>query len=165
MRGVIIWALVVVIAIVLALLFGGREPAVAPDVPPNPFRMVWGLERQVVTFSGDSAGHFAGEESEFTLALDNRAADIGDRWQGEYCISLLDEDGVVMEIAHREFSVPAGTRPSETITVQFPDDLDGPYGLSLVFPDRGQSIQTIWVGEIRAVSAGPWPELDACPGA
>jgi len=158
------WIVIVVAAIVLAVLFGGREPAIAPEVPPNPFRTIWGLgDRQVVTFSGDSAGHVAGEDSQFTVALDNRAADFDDRWQGEYCILLLDEDGIALEIAHRDFSIPGGTQPSETITVRFPSDLDGPYGLSLLFPGRGQSVQTIWVGEIRPVSAGPWPELDTCP--
>ncbi len=161
----LVWIAIVIAAIVLAVLFGGREPAIAPEAPPNPFTTVWGLgERQVVTFSGDSAGHVAGEESKFTLALDNRAEDIHDHWHVECCMLLLDEDGIVLEIAHRKVSIPGGTKHSETITVRFPADLDGPYGLSLVFPSRGQSIQTIWVGEIRPVSAGPWPELDTCPG-
>ncbi len=165
MKRIAVGTIVVVVVVVVALLIGRSEPAVAPDVPPSPFTSVWGLEdKHVVTFSGDSAGHIPGEESEFTLELDNRAADIDDSWQFEYCVLLLDEDSVVMKVAHEEVDVPAGLKTSRTITVQFPADLDGPYGLSVLIPGRGQTIQTIWIGGIEPVSAGPWPVLDTCPG-
>jgi hypothetical protein len=164
MKRKLIWMTVVALAIVSAAAVGCREPAIPPEVPPNPFTSVWGLgEKHVVTFSGDSAGHIAGAASEFTLELDNRAADIGERWQGEYCILLLDEHGVVAEIAHQHFDIPAGLKTHAPITVQFPADLDGPYGLSVLIPNRGQLIQTIWIGEKRPVDVGPWPVLDTCP--
>lgn len=96
-----------------------QYPALPPEIPPDPFTSVRGLgEKQVVTFSGDSAGHDAGVRSEFMLELDNRVAD--ERWQGEYCVLLLDRDRVVMEIAHHQFDIPAGVKTHTPVTVQFP---------------------------------------------
>jgi len=166
MKRILIGLTVIAVIVVVVVVVGAREPTTPSVTPPSPFNMVWGLvDQHVVTLSGDSAGHIAGEESEFTLELDNRAADIDDPWHLEYCVLLLDEGGVVMEVAHEELDIPAGLKTSRTITVQFPADLDGPYGLSVLIPDRGQSIQTIWVGEIEPVDAGPWPVLETCPGA
>jgi len=117
-RKPVIGMTVTAIIVVLAVAFGGREPTTPPATPPSPLTGVWGLgEKHVVTFSGDSTGHIAGGESEFTLELDTRAADVDERWQGEYCVLLLDEDGVVKRIEHQHFDIPGGVKTHASITV------------------------------------------------
>ncbi len=166
MRRILIAITVIVVIVVVAVIVGARDPGTPPVIPPSPFNITWGLgEKHVVTFSGDSAGHIAGGQSEFILELDNRVADMDERWQGEYCVLLLDDEGVVMNIEHQQFDIPGGLKTQAPIIVQFPADLDGPYGLSVLIPGRGQSIQTIWIGEQQAISVGPWPVLDTCPPA
>jgi len=133
-----------------------REPA------PDPFTVVWGPGKdRVITFSGVSAGHAAGEQSEFTLKLNNQS---NEPWQGEYIVQLLDRDSIVMDIARDTFNIPSGLEPEISIPVVFDSGLDGPYGLSLFIPGRGaQSIHTIWIGEKSAVNAGPWPSSASHP--
>ena len=150
--------------VVLVLGVGGcqQEPAAQPEISPDPFTVVWGSGKEhVVTFSGDSAGHIAGKESQFTLKLDNNSSA---PWQGEYIVQLLDRDAIVMEIAGGTFNVPAGLGEQIDTPVVFESGLDGPYGLSLYIPTREvQSIQTIWIGEKSAVNTGSWPSLASHP--
>lgn len=131
-------------------------------VTPDPFTSTWNLgeEGKIIILSGNTAGHKAGELSEFVLTLDNT----GDKntWSGSYCMMLLDREGIVMEIASDDFSVSSGLAPHTTIPVTFDDNLRGPYGLSLVIPNRLQQVTTIWVGTERQGDAGPWPLIISC---
>ena len=115
----------------------------------------------MVTISGDSAGHFVGEESYFTLKLANNSSE---PWEVEYYIQLLDKEFIVTEIAHDTTSVPSGLEPHIDIPVVFDEGLDGPYGLSLYAPTLGaQSVRTIWIGEKSAISTGDWPSIASHP--
>jgi len=111
-KKAVIWANLVMLIIAVVLAAGGcRAESVTPPVmpPDDPFAISIGIgEKQVVTFSGNSAGHVAGEVSEFTLEMDNRPADLEERWQGAYCVLLLDRDGVVMEITHQQLIFQPG---------------------------------------------------------
>ena len=142
----------------------GCQPApVEKPIPPDPFTTTWNLGegQRTVTFSGDSAGHVAGEIAEFKLKLDN---DSSEPWQGKYVVQLLDRNGIVMEIARETFYVPSSVEQEIVVQVEFNSELYGPYGLSLYIPTREtQSIETIWIGEETPVSAGPWPSRATHP--
>ena len=129
-----------------------------PQIAPDPFTAVWEPgDEHYVTFSGNSAGHLAGEESGFTLKLDNNSFE---PWKVEYLVQLLDTDSIVMEIAHDTTNVPSGLESQIDIPVVFDEDLDGPYGLSLYIPTfEAQSLQTIWIGDKEPLDAGTWPSI------
>jgi hypothetical protein len=153
--------------IVLAGLFLGTigcslEPFSQPDKPHNPFTVVWGPgNERVVTFTGNSIGHETGVSTEFFLKLDNNSSSV---WHGRYIVQLLDSDEIVMDLADETFSVPAGMEEMIVVAAEFPERLDGPYGLSLYIPEReAQSVQTIWIGEKTGVAAGDWPSRATHP--
>jgi len=162
-KHTVLLGLITLLVLPVLLVVGcAPAPAPEPETAPDPFTVVWGPDKeQVVTLTGDSAGHVAGKTSEFTLLLGNISSET---WGGEYIVQLLDSDGIVMEIARKTFNVPAGLETQVEIPVQFDDALDGPYGLSLYIPTReAQSVHTIWIGEKSAVNAGPWPSLASHP--
>ncbi len=154
--------MVVSSALVLTAVGCQTEPVSEPETAPDPFTSVWGPGGEyVVTFSGDSAGHLAGEESEFVLKLDNNSSE---SWQVEYYIHLLDTDKIVMEIDHDTVNVLSGLEPQIDIPVVVDEGLDGPYGLLLYIPTlEAQSVNTIWIGEKSAVSTGDWPSIASHP--
>jgi len=164
-KGIFTISLISVLMIaVLGIVIGGCKstPTSSQEMALNPFTVVWGPESErVVTFSGDSAGHVAGEVSEFTIRLDNNSQE---SWQGEYIVQLLDSDGIVMEIDRDTFDVRSGMGSQIDIQARFDAGLDGPYGLSLYIPSReAQSIQTIWIGEESTEEVGHWPSIASHP--
>lgn len=164
MRMKTIPACLAVLAVVSALLLMGcQEAAAPPETPPDTFTTTWNLgeEERAFGISGDRTGHKAGVPSEFELMLDNLQGD--GSWQGEYCVLLLDRYGVVEKVAHRQYDVPAGLKTSETITVHFPEDFEGPLGLCVVVPERASVVSTLWVGADSTGDAGPWPNIATCP--
>jgi hypothetical protein len=154
--------LIIISALMLGVIGCSQEPSPQPGTPHNAFTVVWGPGRDhVVTFTGKSIGHDVGEPSEFTLKLDNNSLNT---WQGRYIVQLLGTDSIVTDIADETFSVPVGIEKEIVVTAEFPDNLDGPYGLSLYIPDReAQSIQTIWIGEKTGVAAEDWPSRATHP--
>ena len=161
----------VLVSLLLAVLMLGTTIAVsgcqsAPaekPVQPDPFNLSFSQSGKdyLVILSGDSAGHKAGETSEFKLRLNNYSSE---PWEGEYLIQLLDENSIVMEIARKDFSVPTGLEPETVIPVTFDGGLDGPYGLSLYVDTlKSQAVQTIWIGEKDTASAGLWPSIGDHP--
>jgi len=154
-------SLMIMIGVFLA---AGCGPQSTPkqEVAPDPFTVVWGPGKdRVVTFSGDSAGHAAGEVSEFEIKLDNNSSQ---QWQGYYIVQLLDRDRIVMDIERQSFDIRPGMEYQDDIRVEFDAGLDGPYGLSLYIPVReAQSIQTIWIGQKNAVNVGQWPSIATHP--
>jgi hypothetical protein len=155
-------ALIIISNLMLGVIGCSPEPSPQTNTPHNPFTVVWGPGKDhVVTFTGNSIGYDAGESSEFILKLNNNSSI---RWHGRYIVQLLDTDEIVMEIANETFSVPAGIEKEMVVSTKFPDNLDGPYGLSLYIPDReAQSIQTIWIGEKTGVAAEDWPSRATHP--
>jgi len=163
--GIVSIRLMVLFSLIALVTVAGScksEPSPQPEIAPDPFTVVWGPGREyMITFSGNSAGHVAGEKSEFKLKLDSNSSK---PWQGEYIVQLLDRHGIVMEIARDTFEVPAGLETEIVIPAEFSSGLDGAYGLSLYIPEReAQSIQTIWIGEKRAVDVGHWPSRATHP--
>jgi len=156
-------SLMVLAAVSAVLLAGCRNAPASPEIPPDPFTTTWNLgeEERIFGISGDSAGHKAGETSEFELTVDNLAGD--GPWQGEYCVLLVDRDGILAEVTRRPYDVPAGVRLREMIAVPFPEGYEGPLGLCVVIPERASVVTTVWVGTIRTLDAGPWPSITSCP--
>ncbi|MDD5511901.1 MAG: hypothetical protein PHI12_14010 [Dehalococcoidales bacterium] len=159
-----IWTSLIALLVLSVLLLPSCQKApINQEIPPDPFTTTWNLgdEGRTFSISGNSAGHTAGKETEFQLRLDNRSGD--DPWQGEYCILLVDQDGIVKEVAHEHFDVPVGLETQKPVTVEFPGNFEGPLGLCVVIPQRASIITTLWVGTGRMGNAGPWPNIKTCP--
>ena len=104
-----IWTSLVALLLVSALLIPGCQQApTSQKVPPDPFNTTWDLgeEGRSFSISGNSAGHMPGKQSEFLLKINNHSG--AERWQGEYCILLVDTNGVVKEVTHEQFDIPVG---------------------------------------------------------
>ena len=159
----------IVLATLLLIATGvaacGCQPTpVEKPATPNPFTVTARLgeeQERTVTFSGNGAGHIAGQHSDFELRLYNNSPD--ERWQDEYCIFLTDDSSIILEIAHAPFDISPSGFFQTTVPVTFPEELDGPYGLSVVITGCGAMVNTVWVGEKKDVSAGPWPVIHTCP--
>ena len=156
-------SLIVVLAATALLMAGCQNVPATQDIPRDPFTTTWSLgeEDRTLSISGDSAGHRAGETSEFLLTLDNVSGD--GPWQGEYCIVLVDREGVLKEISSDQYNVRVGVTTQESIVVEFPEDFEGPLGLCVVVPECLSVVTTLWVGTSQTGSAGPWPNIMACP--
>ncbi len=155
--------LIVLMAATALLMAGCQNVPATQDIPRDPFTTTWSLGEEDRTFSisGDSAGHTAGETSEFLLTLDNVSGD--GPWQGEYCIVLVNREGVLKEVLSDRYSVLEGSTTQQPVLVEFPEGFEGPLGLCVVFPDRASVVTTVWVGESRTGAAGPWPNTQSCP--
>jgi len=164
MRTMTIPASLAALVLTVSLVATGcaNAPASA-ETPPDPFTTSWNLGEEGRTFSlsGDSAGHVAGGTSEFLLKLDNSSGE--GPWQGEYCVLLLDQDGIVKAVASEQYDVPAGGGTQRPILVEFPEGHEGPLGLCIVMPERASGVTTVWVGTGRSGNAGPWPSITTCP--
>jgi len=159
-----IWTSLFALLLVSALLITGCQKSPAnQEIPPDPFNTTWDLgeEGRSFSISGNSAGHMPGKQSEFLLKINNHSG--AERWQGEYCILLVDTNGVVKEVTHEQFDIPLGLETQQTVFVEFPEDFEGPLGLCVVVPQRGTTVTTVWVGAKSNVSAGPWPTIKTCP--
>ena len=162
MKKKVIFTSLITVAVSASLALGAMGcktlPAPEQQVAPDPFTAVWGVGGDhTVTFNGNSAGHLAGEESRFTLELDNNSSE---PWKIEYLVQLLNTDSIVVEIAHDTTNVAPGLESQINIPVVFDEDLNGAYGLSLYMPTlEAQSLQTIWIGDKEPLEAGPWPSV------
>jgi len=160
----IIGIYLVVLLLIFAFMITGcqREPA-NQEIPPDPFNTTWdlGKEGRTISISGDSAGHMPGKQSEFLLKINNSSGP--ERWLDEYCILLVDANGVVKEVTQRQFDIPVGLETQETVSIVFPEGIEGPLGLCVVIPQRGSTITTVWTGPKSNISVGPWPVIKTCP--
>jgi hypothetical protein len=156
-KGIILESLIVLLILTTLLIVGCQKG------PFNPFTSTLSLDEEgrMFSVSGKSAGYTAGAQSEFKLSLDNRSGK--NSWQGEYCILLIDQEGIVEEITHEQFNVQVGQEARKPLTVKFPEDFKGPIGLCVVIPRHASMVTTLWVGEIGTSSAGPWPNITTCP--
>lgn len=127
------------------------------------FRTTWDLagEGRAVTLSGDSFGHRAGNRSSFELALDNRSEDA---WKDEYCVLLVDTNGVATEVTHQGLDLSPGVFAQRTISVDFPEHFDGPYALVVLVPGSGALASTIHVGDGDDEGPVQWVVPTSCPG-
>jgi len=153
------YLLFLLLLIAFTVAVGGCQSVpVEEPIPPDPFTVTshLGEEQRTVTFRGDSAGHIAGQESLFYLRLINNSKD--EMWQADYCVLLLDTEGIVMEVECAPFYIQPKASIQKTIPVIFPENLSGAYGISVLIPGRGESITTIWIGEKTNTGVGPWPD-------
>ena len=153
-----------VLASLALLMVGcGVPAATTTSRPVDPFTKTWSLgdTGRSVSVSGNSAGHIPGGRAEFLLRLGNTSAN--ESWQDEYCVLLVNTDGMLVEVVHEEFEVPVGSEIQKPVTVVFPKDIEGPLGLTVLIPLRGSAVTTVWVGEKTQASAGPWPTVNTCP--
>jgi hypothetical protein len=122
----------------------------------DPFTSTMSLdeENRTISISGNSAGHTAGRQSKFQLALNNRSG--ANSWQGEFSALLIDQKGILAEIAREQFNIPIGQEMQYWITADFPINYKGPVGLGVVVPEYSSMVTTLWVGKVEGV-VEPWP--------
>ncbi|MFA5761852.1 MAG: hypothetical protein WCX07_05340 [Dehalococcoidales bacterium] len=151
------------LAVTILLISGCQQPLSNQDLSADPFTLPWSFDEEgrIISISGNSGGHTAGGNSDFQLSMDNTSGNA--LWHGVYCILLIDEEGVIKEVAHEQYSVPVGLKTQKTVTVEFPEDLEGPLGLCIVLPQHSSMATTLWVGSNRSEGAGPWPNIETCP--
>ena len=152
----------IMLLIISAVLTGGCQKAPAEEAL-NPFTTTWvlGEDGRGFSISGNSTGHVPGGQSEFLLIIDNNSG--AERWQGEYCIVLVDTEGAVNEATHEQFDIPAGSEEQQPVSIKFPEGYEGPLGLCVAVPQQGTTVTTVWVGSQSDGSAGPWPIFKTCP--
>lgn len=125
----------------------------------------------IASWSGFSDGYQPGGEEEIKISLENQTEQT---WNGRFCIQLHvgQFPSLVTSLVQQEFTLETGTGFTDTLTVQFPQELDsGAYGLSLVVqhPDHPiVDLVPIQVGETEAVwGPATQEDLDAsrdtCP--
>ena len=95
--------------------------------------------------SGYSAGYMPGDNATFTIGLKNPTEQ---KVQGEFCLLLLDREGVVAKIIERRpYALNKKSSFSSPEPVIFPSTLpEGPYGLALLVPEYDNLVVNIWVG-------------------
>ena len=157
-------SLVYMIALfILGLLFAGCvQTSQDQDLPVDPFSArVEGDDGILVTWNGNSRGYHPGSDSTFNLEMSNTGQEA---WRGEYCLILLDKNGVVTTFGQGDFNLQPGEGFSTSVQARFPEDLsESPYGLTLVIPGRLENSVTIYVGDARDKSVGGWPAQARCP--
>lgn len=137
------------------------DPGDQASEPHDPFKTRWDMgDGPLLELTGHSRGHAPGEASEFALHLESGP----ERWEDTYCAFLVDERGVVLDIARDQINLDPGAGSVRSLRMELPEDFpEGPYGLVLLIPGRGSQVVTIWVGQPQAGSVKPWPEVDSCP--
>jgi hypothetical protein len=107
-----------------------------------------------------TSGYRPGDE--FTYFLDaHNGGD--DTWDVYYCLLLLDEEGIVANLAEEEFTLQPGEGFGTMLVARYPAGIpEGAYGLALVIPDRSASITVVHLGDDQIGSGGPFPE-PTCP--
>ena len=143
------------LTVLLALLFVActKEPV----KPYNPFKLDIGYAE----LTGYTDGFMPGNTYEFDLTIRN---DTEEAWQGKYCLFLVDEKEIVLEIGGDSFNLPQEGSFTRTVLMVVPDGFaDGAYGLTLVIPDRGASVTTIRIGENLPQAVGPFLDVTTCP--
>ncbi len=130
----------------------------APELPPDIFTTTYTLEDgRNLSISGNRHG-MPGETAEYMLKINNNS----ERWQGEYCVSLVDSKSIIQEIRHERFDLPVGGGIQQPITVEFPEDIEGAVGLCILIPQRASMITSLAIGNKQAISTG-WPDIRTCP--
>jgi len=128
-----------------------------PVKPYNPFTLGIGYAE----LTGYTDGFMPGNTYEFELTIRN---DTEEPWQGKYCLFLVDEKEIVLEMGGDSFNLLQAGSLTRTVSMAVPEDFaDGAYGLKLVIPDRGASVTTIRIGENPPQPAGPFLDVNACP--
>ena len=128
-----------------------------PVKPYNPFTLGVGYAE----LTGYTDGFMPGNTYEFELTI---RTDIEEPWQGNYCLFLVDEKEIVLELGGDSFNLSGAGSFTRTVSMAVPEDFaDGAYGLTLVIPDRGASVTTIRIGENVPQARGSFFEVTSCP--
>lgn len=94
----------------------------------------------IVAWSGYTEGQEPGGEAAFDITIKNETTQA---WPGRYCLQLMDNElpQVVATLEQRSFNLEPGVGFSDSVTVQFPENLDaGAYGLSLAVRRPGDPV-------------------------
>jgi len=111
--------------------------------------------------TGNNAIYAPNATYDFNLTIRN---DTEEEWKGNCYIFLIDKNGPLLDIADIDINLlNNGDQENTVIRLVLPANIKpGAYGLALLFPDKGQFIQTIYVGEnIPSEPAGPWPDISS----
>jgi len=109
---------------------------------------------------GNSTGYTPGGTYDFKLSIRNNT---DEDWKGNCYVFLIDKNGPLMDISNVEFDLYTGGQEDTVIQMTLPVDIEpGAYGLTLLFPDKGSTVQTIYVGKnLPDEPAGPWPDISS----
>ena len=148
-------------SILIASIGCNTQPDQYNDVSVDPFSTEYtiGDDREIL-LEGNTAGHLSGKISEFTIALKNNSAD--SIWQNQFCVLLVDENSVVLNISHEDFSIDPNAQVMYTVDTEFGDLLKGAYGLVILIPGQARIIQAIWLGEKNNADVENWFEVRSC---
>ncbi len=136
--------------------------AAACDSTDTTFQLVWTYETdRVVNVSGNANKHVGGEQSTFTVDLNNLD---GVAWQTPYCIVLVDEERLISLFYQDEIDLAPGERAMVTATGIFPEGEFGKrYGIRFVVP--GEVIaepSSVWSGNNDLHRSADWHEVSDC---
>lgn len=138
-----------VAAVALASCGSGPEDSETP----NTFQSLASQpDGRAVALAGESTGHEAGVVSTFVVTLENGA---DEPWRDGYCLLLVEDGGIVSNLAQTTFDLSPEEGERDTITVTFPDDVGaGHYGLTLLIPGRSSVTSAITVGDVPDSGVG-----------
>ena len=125
--------------------------------PHDPFTM----RTNYAELTGYTDGFMLGNTYEFELSIRN---DASGPWQGRYCMFLVDDKEIVLQIEGEDFDLQPAGGLSRTVQMTVPENFkEGAYGLTLLVPDRGASVTTIRIGGNTLQAAGPFLHVSSCP--
>jgi hypothetical protein len=101
-----------------------------------------------------ATGYRPGDE--FTFFLDVHNGSPGP-WQADFCLVLVDREGVVATLIEDSFSLQPGEGFGTMLVAEYPANIrEGAYGLALVIPERMASTSTVYLGVDQNQTAGPF---------
>lgn len=117
----------------------------AADTPED-FRHISTWEDgRAISVGGADRGHRAGETSTFEVIVQNKS---DEAWQNAYCLLLVDDVGIVSQLAGSTFDLVPDDGVRHTVEVTLPEGVeDGTYGLMMLVPSLGSLTGTVVVGD------------------
>jgi len=126
------------------------------------FRFGWTYETdRVVNVLGAANKHLGGEQSAFTIELNNQDSVV---WQAPYCIVLVDEERLISVFSEGEIDLQPGEQSTVTSTGVFPEgELGKRYGIRFVVPGEPVGVaSSVWSGHNDQQRKTDWFEVSDC---
>jgi hypothetical protein len=126
------------------------------------FRFGWTYETdRVVNVSGAANKHVGGEQSTFTIELNNQDSVV---WQARYCIVIVDEERLISVFSNGEIDLQPGEQSTVTSTGVFPEgELGKRYGIRFVLPGEPVGVaSSVWSGHNDQQRKTEWFVVSDC---
>jgi len=153
MKNVIILACtMIILSLGLVACNTGEDSTLASSLP-------FTVSGSYFKLSGNNVIYAPSTTYDFNLTIYN---DTEEEWKGNCYVFLIDNNGPLLDISDIDIDLlNKGDQENTVVKLVLPANIKpGAYGLVLLFPDKGQFIQTIYIGEnIPNEPAGPWPDI------